>query len=526
MALSPRLDLKQSQQLVMTPQLQQAIKLLQLSNLELVDYITQEVERNPILEIGEGDNKPTAEEHSGEGGGTAQEEGLRDASDTWSESESGSNDTGLISADQSMNSAVDTGAIADSALDTNYDQNVFQHDSGSDIAAQGLSLSQGSSTSSGPRYGDDDRSLEQTLEEDIDLHSHLVAQIPLIAQNPVEQMVAHHIVDLVDEAGYIQTDALEELRERLGLESDALEECVKRLQSMEPTGVFARSLQECLALQLAEKDRLDPAMSLFLDNLDLLAKRELPSLKRICDVDDEDLTDMIAEIRALNPKPGLAFGGINVTPAVPDVFIRKSRAGTWVVELNTETLPKVLVNNQYLVELSTVSGGEETKAFISECQSNANWLMKALDQRARTILKVATALIKSQEQFFEYGVRFLKPMTLKDIADEIEMHESTVSRVTSNKFLSCPRGLFELKYFFTSAIGSSHGGDALSAEAVKFRIKELIDAESPKKILSDDKLVQILKAEGMDIARRTVAKYREALRIPSSVQRRRLKNIG
>lgn len=525
MALTPRLDLRQSQQLVMTPQLQQAIKLLQLSNLELADYVSEEVERNPLLEVGDpGANDPNAQE-GGEHGGTASDDNLR-------EGNSGKNsDDGLVAADKSMDSALDTGNSSDSALDTNLETNVYNNDSVADRpelssgGSSGLSY-EGSGSIKGGGGISDDRGLDQTLEGEENLHDYLTRQMTVLFHDPVDILTATHLIDVVDEAGYINATLLGDISERLSVEESFVEEILVSLQTLEPSGVFARSLGECLAIQLKELDRYDPAMQALIENLDLLAKRDMAAIKRICGVDQDDISDMIKEIRALNPKPGLAYGGVDVQPVVPDIFIKKTRVGTWTVELNSDTLPKVLVNSQYAAELRDVGGTKEAKAFISDCVSNANWLVKALDQRARTILKVSTALIKAQGLFFEHGVRFLKPLTLKDIADEIDMHESTVSRVTNNKFMSCPRGMFELKYFFTSSISAADGGDAHSAESVKFRLKELIDAEDPKKILSDDKLVVLMKAEGIDIARRTVAKYREALKIPSSVQRRRQKNMS
>lgn len=526
MALTPRLDLRQSQQLVMTPQLQQAIKLLQLSNLELADYVAQEVERNPLLEVGD-PNAPEAGAASegGEQGGTATDDNLRDG-----ESADGAGD-GIVAADASIESSLDTGSTADSALDANLETNVYNNDAVSDRAELGVSGSsslsyEGAGSIKGGGGIQDDRGLDQTLEGEENLHDYLTRQMTVLFTDPVERLTATHIIDIVDEAGYVDAQLICDIGERLNVDEEFVDGILTSLQTLEPSGVFARNLSECLAIQLREMDRYDPAMQALVENLDLLAKRDMAAIRRLCGVDQDDIADMVNEIRALNPKPGLAWGGTDIQPVVPDIFIRKSRAGTWVVELNSDTLPKVLVNSQYAAELKDVGGNKEAKAFISDCVSNANWLVKALDQRARTILKVATALVKTQGQFFEHGVRFLKPLTLKDIADEIDMHESTVSRVTNNKFMSCPRGMFELKYFFTSAISAADGGDAHSAESVKYRLKELIDGEDPKKILSDDKLVALMKAEGIDIARRTVAKYREAMKIPSSVQRRRQKNMS
>ncbi len=526
MALTPRLDLRQSQQLVMTPQLQQAIKLLQLTNMELADYVSQEVEQNPLLEMGEPSESsgPDASENGNDQSTDKSDLLMRERPDDGSASD------GLVASDRSIESGTDVTSSGDSPLDTSFDENVYNNNSASDNIGDstdggGLSYDGAGSVRNGSGISDE-RSLDQTLEGDENLHDFLTRQMAVLLNEPKDRLIATHLIDLVDEAGYIPAPGLPDIAERLGAELDDVERVLSELQGLEPSGVFARNLSECIAIQLRELDRYDPAMQALVENLDLLARRDIAALKRICQVDQEDLTDMIKEIRALNPKPGLAFGSEDVQPVVPDIFVQKNRAGIWVVELNSDTLPKVLVNSQYLTRLTEVSKEKEAKAFISECTSNANWLVKALDQRARTILKVATAIVKTQNQFFEHGVRFLKPLTLKDIADDIDMHESTVSRVTNNKFMSCPRGMFELKYFFNSAISSADGGDAHSAESVKYRLKELIDAEDPKKILSDDKLVVLMKAEGIDIARRTVAKYREALRIPSSVERRRQKNMA
>ncbi len=304
-----------------------------------------------------------------------------------------------------------------------------------------------------------------------------------------------------------------------------VEATLTEVQQFDPCGVFARDLGDCLALQLRDQNRLDPAMQALLKNLDLVARRDIPRLIRICGVDGEDIADMLSEIRELDPKPGLAFAGDDVQTLIPDVYVARNAKGEWQLELNTETLPRVLVNNRYSAKVDARGSGKETKAFLSDCLSSANWLVKSLDQRANTILRVATEIVLQQEQFLERGVQFLRPLNLRMVADAIGMHESTVSRVTSNKYMATPRGIFELKYFFTSAIASADGSAAHSAESVRHRIKELVDAEAVVKILSDDKIVELLQGEDIDIARRTVAKYREAMRSPSSVQRRRLKKM-
>ncbi len=335
-------------------------------------------------------------------------------------------------------------------------------------------------------------------------------------------MIAGVLIDGVDEGGYLRLD-LAETAERLGCAQTLVESVLTVLQGFEPTGVFARDVRECLALQLKDQNRYDPAMAALLDNLDMLARRDMNGLRRLCGVDDEDLREMIAEIRALTPRPGAAFNSDTAETLVPDVHVREGLGGMWHVELNTDTLPRVLVDQRYHARVSKGARTDQEKTFVSDCMATANWLVKSLDQRAKTILKVSSEIVRQQDGFLAFGVEHLRPLNLKTVADAIGMHESTVSRVTSNKYIATPRGVFELKFFFTSAIQSSEGGEAHSAASVRHKIKGLVDAEKVEKdVHSDDAIVEILKAAGVDIARRTVAKYREALRIPSSVERRRL----
>ncbi len=493
MALGPRLDLRQSQSLVMTPQLQQAIKLLALSNVELEAYLQDELEKNPLLDVRE-----------------------NDTGESRTESESRDETAG---ADELMSGG---GNEAESPLDVDHSEETFHHDSVSDQPEPVMGALDGGLSLNGTAPGvggDEPFDIGESAAAGKSLHDVLIEQTARFGQ--AEQMVARHIIDLIDDAGYF-TGSCEEIGWRLDLGEAAVEAVLEQIQTFEPTGVGARDLGECLALQAKEADRYDPCMEAMLKRLDLLARGDLAALKRLCRVDSEDLADMIQEIRSYNPKPGLIFGGGEALPIVPDVFVARKPDGGWKVEVNSATLPRLLVNRSYAAELE--AGGlksKESKAFLSECMQSANWLMNALDQRQRTIVKVASEIVKQQEEFFLHGVSRLKPLTLRIVADEIEMHESTVSRVTSNKYMMSERGLLELKYFFTSAIQSSDGGDAVSAEAVKDRIAALVAEEHPKKVLSDDKLVTLLNDEGFDIARRTVAKYREALGIGSSVQRRR-----
>ena len=334
-------------------------------------------------------------------------------------------------------------------------------------------------------------------------------------------VIGSYLIDMLDENGYISGD-LDEVSEALECDIKDVERVLKTLQGFDPVGIFARDLSECLELQLRELNRFDPAMAALLANLDLLAKRDFDRLRRVCGVDSDDLHDMIAEIKTLDPRPGKTADGEIATPVIPDVLMRAAGNGNWHLELNSEALPRVLVNEDYVAQIGSGLKGREERGFMSEKLQSANWLVKALHQRATTIMKVASEIVRQQDGFFTHGVGHLRPLILRDIAEAIGMHESTVSRVTNGKFMSTPRGMFELKYFFTTAISSSDGGDAYSSEAVRHRIKSLIDNEEPKKILSDDKLVELLGKEGIDIARRTVAKYREAMMIPPSNERKQL----
>ena len=364
--------------------------------------------------------------------------------------------------------------------------------------------------------------LENTLSSGVSLRDHLLNQIQIELSNPTDRIIAVYLTDQLDDCGRIP-DELEAVAQRLGCELNRVADVLHRIQKLDPPGIFARSMEEGWAIQLREKNRLDPAMATLLDNIELLKQHDYKSLAKICNVDLDDVQDMINEIWALAHNPGEIFDNFIVEPAIPDVSMRRGAEGKWIVELNSDTLPKVLVNQAYYAEINRSVRTKEEKQYVTDKLQTANWLVKSLHQRATTILKVATEIVIQQAAFFDHGVEHLKPLVLRDIAEEIEMHESTVSRVTSNKFIDTPRGIFELKYFFTTAINTTFGGDALSSETVRHKIKILIDDEAPNAILSDDKLVSLLRADGIDIARRTVAKYRETMKIPSSVQRRREK---
>lgn len=508
MALSQRLDLRQTQTLVMTPQLQQAIKLLQLSNLELAEFLDREIEQNPLLER---DGSPEGEAPSAEG--AASDAGPDEAAEP-------------VSFDTRTRDAVDATTSetlgSDHPLDTDY-ENVYGDDRFGD-GTDGSADIYGSWNERGGRNGfeDDDSNLEATLSGSVSLRDHLTEQLYIDIGDPGDRLIGLALIDLLDEAGYLTAD-LASLADQLGCAPERVEAVLVRMQRFDPVGVFARSLKECLAVQLREKDRLDPVMATLLDNLDLLAARNLPALMKVCGVDAEDITDMLAEIRKLNPKPALAFDHTPAQLVTPDILMRPNPSGGWLIDLNPDTLPKVLVNQRYFARVSNGARSKDDKDYIAERFQSANWLVKSLHQRATTILKVSSEIVRQQDAFFIHGVSHLRPLILRDIAEAVGMHESTISRVTTNKFMSTPRGVFELKYFFTSSIQGANGQAAHSAEAVRYRIKTMIDQETADDVLSDDRIVEILRGEGIDIARRTVAKYREAMRIPSSVQRRRAK---
>jgi RNA polymerase sigma-54 factor len=537
MALSHRLEMRQGQSLVMTPQLLQAIKLLQLSSLDLIAYVEAELERNPLLERAESEGDESPGVSDGEGPGeerSAESTALDGDGEDAGAEEPGEATEGEVSAlEASAGAWSGEGAVPDRAdIEERFGTDlgdVFPDEAAaiahpsSHASPSEPSLTVGSSSLSGAASFDgEDKGLEAYVSAPVSLHEHLIVQLGFATKSPADRLIGREIIDGIDEAGYLTLD-LAELAERLGIQSSRIDEVLSLVQRCEPSGVGARSLAECLSLQLAERDRLDPAMKGLLSRLDLVARRDVAGLARICGVEEEDVLDMLVELRALNPKPGLVFGGGVVETVIADVEVRPSPDGSWRVELNPAALPRVLVNQDYHAKVTSASLKEGDKAFIAECLQNANWLTRSLEQRARTVLKVAAEIVRQQDAFLAQGVEHLRPLNLKAIAEAISMHESTVSRVTSNKYMSTPRGLFEMKYFFSSAIQSADGGEALSAQAVRFKIKQLIEAEDPAVVLSDDTIVQHLRESGVDIARRTVAKYRESMGIASSLERRRLK---
>jgi RNA polymerase sigma-54 factor len=504
MALSAKLMMRQGQAMVLTPQLLQAIKLLQMPNLELTQFIENELASNPLLERAEEREEASLEQADAERGGFAE-----------APAEPGDWAAGALETDAGQ-LAANLGTEVENTFDADRTAPPIQS-----APADGLSANAWTGVGAGPDAGDAP-DFESYIAESVTLRDHLERQAAILLPDPVERMIGAALIDAVDEAGYF-IGSLAEIAERLGAEPEHVERVFLRMQTLEPTGVFARSLAECLALQLKERDRFDPAMQALIENLPALAKRDFPLLRRHCGVDDEDLRDMLAEIKRLEPKPGRAFGDPPAAPAIPDVHVTAASDFGWRVELNTRALPRVLVNEVYAAEIRRGAKRDEDRQYVSTQLQSANWLTKSLEQRARTILNVASEIVRRQDSFLLQGVSGLRPLNLKMIGEAIGVHESTVSRATAHKFIQTPRGLFEMKYFFTAAIASSEPGQAHSAEAVRQRIRQMIDDENPDEVLSDDVIVERLRKAEILVARRTVAKYRDSLRIPSSVERRKMK---
>ena len=498
MAIAPRLDLRQSQTLVMTPQLRQAIKLLQFSNIEASSFVEEEMERNPLLERDDSPEPPVGE---------------RAALDQLEPRTAAVMDSADAARSETLPD--DGGSPLDAVHAETYDPG------GASDGAPLVGRMDGSGGSHG--FEGDDRGIDDFASDERSLRDHLGEQLRLNFSDMVDRMIGAHLIALLCPAGRLTAEPAA-IGRAMGLPLARVEAVRARMMRFDPVGLFARDLRECLGAQLAERNRLDPAMQTLLDNLELLARRDNRRLMALCGVDAEDLTEMIAEIKALDPKPGATWDTTPAQLVVPDMLMRRMPDDTWIIELNPETMPRVLVNERFYTKVAPQAKKEE-KAFLTERLANANWLVRSLQQRAQTILKVAAEIIRQQDGFLRLGVAFLRPLILRDIAEAVELHESTVSRVTANKYIATPRGTFELKYFFTTAIHGTDGGDAHSAEAVRYRIRGLIDLEPVANILSDDAIVSVLRQEGVEIARRTVAKYREALRIPNSVQRRREKAV-
>ena len=490
MAVTPRLEIKQSQSLLMTPQLRQAINLLQLNNIELGELIEEELSRNPLLEkedsyLGEqADNfshtidTPPAEPQ------TTEEEFKTDLDyDTGFDDDFGSDREGY-------------------ELDSDYSWNDYYKTKDN-------------------RFGEADFDYcEQRLSDKKSLYQLVTEQINVNFPSAADPIIAQQLCEHLDGAGYFRGD-VEEIAKRLRTSKERVSGVLEKMKGFEPSGIFATSLGECLTIQLKDINRYDPSIAELLKNLPLLATGKYKELKQLCQASDEDLATMIADIKSLNPKPAASYEHDTTSYIVPDVFVRRQKNGNYQVELNSLSLPRLLINHHYYSELSNKD--KNAKRYLKENLSSANFLIKAMHQRATTILRVSEEIVRQQRDFFDYGIEKLRPLSLKDIAYNLEMHESTVSRVTSNKYIHTPRGLFELKFFFSAAAGSYIGNEDTSTMAIKHKIKQLINDEKPQAILSDDKLVELLGQEGIKIARRTVAKYREALNIPTSAERKRQK---
>ena len=498
MAIAPRLDLRQTQTLVMTPQLRQAIKLLQFSNIEVAAFVEEELERNPLLELGEAGDAPPPE-HA--------------APDQIVPANAAPTDTAAAASAETLPAESASPLDADDA--NSYDAGGVADGAGALGRIDGRGGDRG--------FEGDDRGVDDLEDGRRPLREYLGEQLRLSFADPVDRMIGAHMIALLCPAGRLTADPAAIAAAR-GLPLNRVESVRARMMRFDPPGLFARDLKECLAAQLLDKNRLDPAMQVLLDNLDLLARRETRKLMALCGVDSEDLADMIGEIRALDPKPGATWDDQPAPLVVPDILMRAGPDGIWLLELNPDTMPRVLVNERFYARVAP-RARKEDRVFLTERLANANWLVRSLQQRAQTILRVSAEIVRQQDGFLRHGVAHLRPLILRDIAEAVEMHESTVSRVTSNKYIATPRGTYELKYFFTTAL---HGtdGEEHSAEAVRHRIRSLIAGENAEDVLSDDAIVAVLRREGVDIARRTVAKYREALHIPNSVQRRREKTVA
>lgn len=502
MALSPKLDFRQSQSLVMTPQLMQSIKLLQMTHIELEQFIDLEIEKNPLLDriVAANDDFADAEPPRDSDDGASAE---TSSDEDWFKTDT-------------VDDAQNLSSTFDSSL-----ENIFPDDPGRSDDAGGT-LDPQWKTTGGESFGaGGSYDIDQVTASRPSLSTHVAEQITLSFATAADRFIATALADALDESGYLRADT-SLLAQNLGVETAHVERVLHEMQSFDPAGIFARDLRECLAIQLCLKDRFDPAMEALINNLELLARRDFATLKKLCGVDQADLLDMLGEIRALDPKPGTQFEVSVADVIVPDVLVSRSSDDGWAIELNPEAMPRLIVNNEYYAEVSTSVKAEE-KTFLSDCMQSASWLVRSLDQRARTILKVTQEIIRQQDGFLRHGVTHLKPLNLRIVADAVGMHKSTISRVTANKFMATPRGVFELRYFFTASIASSEGGDAHSSESVRHRIRQMIDAEKPDDVLSEDAIVDALKKDGVDIARRTVAKYRKSMNIASSVQRRREK---
>jgi RNA polymerase sigma-54 factor len=481
--MKPTLQLRLGTSLTMTPQLQQAIQLLQLSTLDLRQEIQQALESNPMLELDE------------------EYESL-DVAETQDKSEISTSET---------NSEIPE----EYPLDSDW-SDLYQDHAGS-LTSSGS----GSSSEDGPDF-DRNTSVES-------LQDHLRWQLAMTDLDARERQMAESLIDAVDGAGYLSM-SLDELVDGLrgqglpGLKASELEQVLLRLQQFDPTGVFARDLRECLLLQLAllpdDLPLLAQARRLVRQFLEALGNDDRKLLKRRLSLDDDELDHVIRLVRALDPRPASAWGEPASDYVIPDLLVRHTRHG-WQVELNPEALPKLRIQPEYAALIKRADKSADN-TFLKDNLQEARWLMKSLSSRNDTLLKVGREIMARQIDFLEQGEEGMKPLILANIAEVVEMHESTISRVTTQKYIHTPRGVFELKFFFSSQVGGSGNGDAHSSTAIRARIRKLIAEEPARKPLSDSRLVDLLASDGIEVARRTVAKYREAMGIPSSSERKRL----
>lgn len=489
MAITPRLEIKQTQSLLMTPELRQAINLLQLNNVELNELVEQELSRNPLLEKETDRLNEQPDDHA------PSIDNLNDAPST-----------------------VEEEFKPDIDYDSSFDDDYASDREGYDLA-EDYSWADYNKNKDNHSGEPDFDYCEQRLAAGKSLYRFLEEQINIKFTTAADKIIARRLCENLDRAGYFRGN-ITELAQALKTSDCRINRVLSDLKGFEPSGIFAENLRECLTIQLKDRNRFDPVIAQFLDNLPLLAEGKLNELKQICRIDNDDLASIIADIKSLNPKPAADWDHDITSYVIPDVFVRRLKNGDYRVELNSMTLPRVLINHQYYSQI--LGKDKSAKRYLKENLSAANFLIRAMHQRASSILRVSEEIVRTQKDFFDYGIEKLKPMSLKDIAYNLEMHESTVSRVTANKYMQTPIGLFELKFFFSAAAGSYTGNDDMSTMTIKHKIKQLIAQEQAGNILSDDKIAELLAQEGIKIARRTVAKYRESLEIPSSAERKRL----
>tara|TARA_Y100000589_G_scaffold312695_1_gene333310 strand:+ start:2131 stop:3540 length:1410 start_codon:yes stop_codon:yes gene_type:complete len=464
----------------MTPQLQQAIKLLQLNNLELCDLVNKELEENPFLE-----NQSTEEDSE------INDENTNDLNE--------SIENGEYLSDEPKNEDYED------IYESDYLSNSFKNNSSNNETLDPGSIA------------------EQTISEKISLKSILKNQAEIEFSNQNDKKISEILIDYIDPSGWITTN-IKEIASFSGFKEEDILSILYKMQGFEPNGVFARDLKECLMIQLKNSDEFTNERKLIIENIELLGNGDLKSLQKITNLKEDVLKDQIKFIRKLNPKPGTKYSEENNNIFHPDVIVSKKR-GVWEVELNDSTLPKITINENYVKELESLNCGDSDKKYISDSLNSARWLMKAIQQRNLTTLKISSEIVNQQKMFFEKGKKYLKPMILKDVAKKIDMHESTVSRVTSDKLMLTPIGIFEMKIFFSASINSVKDGESHSAASVRESLKSLISNEPLNSPLSDEMIVSKLQSQGINLARRTVAKYRELLNIPASSVRRRMMKI-